>query len=573
MGAKLLIHPAAVPGEHRLGHLLRLAELNGLRTVNWLPHDALYADCPDVAFRTWRYARHCPVCLRESGMWRDDWTLSFLPFCERHRVWLSDTCGRCRRRLAWNGMRLFHCRCGADLRDAPAAKVAMSVKQMIAVRSECGRASAHGPPQLAQLWPAQVARLIMAIGGTFAFPRTKRAKRKLSRSNLNECVKVTIAASQHLVPWPEAMREDLRRLLRQRERRRLASMSAVFAQLYRPLYKELTDPAFDFLRHELGKFAAEHWPEPVNRRHKLASSFDVTPRLPLAAAARQLGVRATTLVRLCGAAGIAIQSRSPRQGTRRARSLTTVDVERLREWRTTLVTVRTAASLLEVGRSRVRELIRAGELPGVCVRASEVRIERAAVLAWQARLVNVAQPARRRKRLIELRFALQYLIPKGGFAPLVDLIAKRRLSTYVASERPNGLGSLLLDKSEVATHLGKAAEGPWLTVPMAAKLLGLKQQVAYALVRRGHLPHSKRRHGVRRCVMVCRESLTNFSDNFVSAGQLAAASRTSARSIVCRLRQLGVEPVSGPTVDGCRQVFYERQEVVRSGAALLKALR
>jgi len=34
-----------------------------------------------------------------------------------------------------------------------------------------------------------------------------------------------------------------------------------------------------------------------------------------------------------------------------------------------------------------------------------------------------------------------------------------------------------------------------------------------------------------------------------------------------------VEPVSGPTVDGCRQVFYERQEVVRSGAALLKALR
>jgi hypothetical protein len=238
---KLLIHPAAVPGEHRLGYLLRLAERNGLRSMAWLSQQALYDSDPDVVIRTWRYARHCSECLRDNEIWLDDWTLALLPFCERHAVWLADSCWRCRRKLTWATMRLTHCQCGADLRDGKTAALVGGLQQLVAARARPDAPREKIPPQLAVLSPPEFARLVLAIGGAYAFPRTERAKRKICRSDLKQCAKVAVVAGEHLFPWPNVMRDDLHELLRRRSPTAPEPMAITFARLYRPLHHELDD--------------------------------------------------------------------------------------------------------------------------------------------------------------------------------------------------------------------------------------------------------------------------------------------------------------------------------------------
>lgn len=97
----------------------------------------------------------------------------------------------------------------------------------------------------------------------------------------------------------------------------------------------------------------------------------------------------------------------------------------------------------------------------------------------------------------------------------------------------------------------------------AAKALGIKQQVAYDLVRFGIL------HSTAVGVLGQRVSavdIERFQTTYVSLASLASGARRSPRAL---LAELSASPVCGPTINGARQYFYRRSEIeIRPGCGI-----
>lgn len=87
-----------------------------------------------------RRAKVCPLCLRDAGFVRGEWTLNFYTACAHHSVALNDHCPRCRRAIPWNRRTARYCPCGCDLAmtDAPSAQPhGLFVAELIA--HQCGQ--------------------------------------------------------------------------------------------------------------------------------------------------------------------------------------------------------------------------------------------------------------------------------------------------------------------------------------------------------------------------------------------------------------------------------------------------
>ncbi len=72
----------------------------------------------------------CPICLSEDThpYWRKQWRYRFFNACPKHRVFLTDRCGKCSERVRFNRMKpsaaLVYCsKCGRDLRKTVPRKV------------------------------------------------------------------------------------------------------------------------------------------------------------------------------------------------------------------------------------------------------------------------------------------------------------------------------------------------------------------------------------------------------------------------------------------------------------------
>lgn len=171
----LAIHPPPESLESFTGYLVRLAELNALRSKSALsavafPHlkrKANWTDLPRVSYGALPAAvgstdaqlhattfyhllnkfqrsvypgpaklfladvlapdlRYCPLCLQESGFYKLSWHFTHLTGCTRHDVYLLDCCRHCDAPvpLVPSPLRIGMCpACGGDLRDCTALPV------------------------------------------------------------------------------------------------------------------------------------------------------------------------------------------------------------------------------------------------------------------------------------------------------------------------------------------------------------------------------------------------------------------------------------------------------------------
>lgn len=89
----------------------------------------------------------------------------------------------------------------------------------------------------------------------------------------------------------------------------------------------------------------------------------------------------------------------------------------------------------------------------------------------------------------------------------------------------------------------------------------LKEQVAYQLVRAGLLATEIIPENGRPLTLIPTKALNDFEAAFVSAVTLALRLKTSPRHLTQLLQEEGVQPVTGPTVDGGRQTFFRTADV------------
>jgi hypothetical protein len=128
----------------------------------------------------------------------------------------------------------------------------------------------------------------------------------------------------------------------------------------------------------------------------------------------------------------------------------------------------------------------------------------------------------------------------------------------------SGLASFLFSKKQLAYYVGKqrsAQMGEVLCATEAAKRLGVTQDVIYFLTKRDILPSQKRTRRGYSDLLISKEGLEYFEASYMLPAKVAARLGTISGYLTGLLITRGVQPISGPKVDGGRQYVFRRSDL------------
>lgn len=598
----LLVRPYPQRQEGRQGYLLRLAEANFLTlrdleqldirfTSSSLLHNQLLPDKtldPDLhahveristlvdnVGRSWnrQYARFCPHCLDESSVWQAAWELIFHDACPRHGVWLVDQCSSCGSLLRWNRQHLLRCACGADLRAESARASPLAVQHLSAVvasQLQVGQIEAEfGIPLLQGMSVGESQRLIRFLGG-YLDPCAGAKPLKLQHAGqMSASWPVTSLAAEILRDWPHAFHASLNQLQKTVQGEKIG-LQGFLHHAYHYLYHGLRGRSFDPVRDAFEHWLAEHWKGGIAKRNRrLASHLLAAAQwIPGNVVCDLLGVSMTRLRYLIQEGKLEGQESISTTGRRflmvRRDLLDQLSVQLASE-----MTMSEAVVSLGLGKIRMRQMLpllfpnarRAtdSEFMPWCVPRGEVE----ALLAIGQDLPVLGIPD---EQQVSLAHVLQFWNWSAEeIVALVEAVKAGALVITAQLDSARGIGRWVFDVSQLrAWQLGLSSGlSNWLSIPDTAKVLGVKQQVAYWLVRNQLLTAEKlaRKKGVG--FRIHREKIERFRQRYIFGTEIAAALSRSSRKVRLLLEAQGIRPVILDGVEPCRQLLYPRSEMLQ----------
>ena len=213
--------------------------------------------------------------------------------------------------------------------------------------------------------------------------------------------------------------------------------------------------------------------------------------------------------------------------------------------------------MLALPEARLRQLIASGLIQPLISRGGKSRSGRWSFTQQEIARLHLHGP----DDGLPLRHVLRYTnLTKAELLALVAAIIEGSFDDrggHMTEDQP--LGQVRVRQERLKSWLAEKrfSEKKGMSIDAAAKRLGVKQQVAYCLVRRGLLGSMDGGKLGRR---VLDEHLKLFSESYVSLKELARTYQVSPRAM---LRRILVAPASGPAIDGNRQIFFQRLENCR----------
>ncbi|WP_230411309.1 hypothetical protein [Collimonas humicola] len=412
--------------------------------------------------------------------------------------------------------------------------------------------------------PAAWLRLVKYLGQFDSDPSLARPGKLAGMHQLEIAIALTSGTARLLDNWPHNFHALLARA--RGAFPLTTSINQAFGSLYRAIYCDLDEPHFDFLRIAFEDYLHDHWFGLLGRRNRRLDPLTIAahPQKSLHAMAKEVNT-GKTIVRYLASAGVIRGSMVRHQSGRVTWAIPTDEMVRAKNCVDDGMSMRYAVAYLGISRHRVRELLDAGLLQVWVRRASggssNWLISRTSA-SYLASLGLMAQkidhPA---STCIELAKLLKtWRLRRDEFPALVRAIASMTIVPIGRSITTPGLGGVLLVVGEAHAWLDgyRATESTWMSVNCAAKMLGLKQQVAYELVARRLLVSETSQVGARKCCRIHKNAIEFFRLNFVSLAQIAIAHDKTARQM---LATINVTPICGPLIDGARQYFYLRRDV------------
>lgn len=547
MGIQRLLPPAALdPDLH--AHVARVAQLLHTQRRIWNP----------------RYARFCPKCLAEEPVWRAAWEILFYDVCPTHGVWLIDRCSSCGREVRWLRDSLVRCQCGSDLRAEYTGRAPASILQLASVLET--RLLGHpddGAFPLAGLDVEQIQRLIRYLGGYMDPVRGRKPLKLRNAGALEASWPVTSLAAEILAGWPQRFDACWTRI-QERAPGEKAGLTGIFHQAYSYLYKGLKEDAFAPVRESFETWLGEHWKGGVCRRNRRLTARLLASAhwIPGKVAADELGVSVNRLRGLVKE-GLLDGQDSVSQMGRRFLMVRRDDVHRAASRLAGEMTLAEAIALLGMGKVRMRGMLRLlfpgarriGDRNGMpwCVPRGEV--ER--LLSLGAHLPVVSIPE---EQEVSLAHVLRYWTWTAE--EIVMLVEAVRAGSFLPTsllDSGTGITGWIFGAAGLrAWHASLDRNRAWLSIPEVAKVVGVKQEVAYWLVRNGFIPASEELAGPKAGARVNRRDLAEFRKAHIFGTEIAALVGSTSRKVAHLLAERGIHPLSGYTRQQCRQLVYPR---------------
>lgn len=576
-----LFNPSRAPDTGPRAHVLRLAEENKVLPLDVLrllepgslgfSHIVAGSDSSATAARclTGR-CRFCPHCLSRGSSWHRGWETPCVDACPRCGCWLVDECPACHQPLTWSRPRLMECACGAALaqgpgREAPPAVVALARSMLSA------EAVPNAQAPLAGLVPMRAAEVAWFLGRLAAGGSNVRRVGFAELPPMWESWPVTSAAAEILSDWPRAFCRVLDQRREQCPEADRGSLLRVFPEIYSTLYRHPRPQHFAGVLEAFEAYVVERWPGQLAKRHgRLADRALGEPTwIRLRQAARLTGYQESALRRLVLEGALESQMWTTVRG-RSFLLLRRAGVDALLAAQGPAVDLCEAAARLGLSEGRLAQI-----LPKVCTAAlAPIRqggrwtIPATWIEEWE-RLASGLPREARISGCLTVEDALRFFVPDSdAFAHLLNAIRDGEVLPVGRLQSGRGLSGILIRRTVLRTWIDKCRpQLDSLSIRAVAARLGVKQEVAYYLARRGVLLSASTRVGRRVERRVSESALVTFTESYVLAKTIAVRTDSSARAVQRFLTDCGVTAVCGPGVDACRQLVYRREEVVAALSA------
>ncbi len=529
-----------------------------------------------------RAPKVCPGCLRDSSYIRKIWDLAAFTCCPHHGTMLIEKCPSCGEPVWWSRGKVSICPCGQDWRESDLPQVSEKEKVLSRlILNSCGLLkstvtadegsryedlnnplSSVGLSELlcaAYFIAGQQHGLVDATGKQYAV--------KLPHTELHEALTNAMAAFES---WPENYFKFLDKSRgRHYEGERQAGLYKDFGKFYDPLFIRKGNPLPDFMRDAFKQYITTQWDGGFAGRCSSLSDDDLKGKAFMTKweTMKYLGVSIQTVNRL--------HSRGYLRGPYYPwvnRSRIMIEAESVRElkerWDKAINAAQTGG-ILGVGRIAVVSLVKSGCLAAIQGPTITGQLE------WKFELPEI-------ERLIE---QVSVKIPEGktvadgwvSFHKAVQKLSKLSMDVgafvkLILDDKlmpagrgsETGLSGLLFDSGEVRRFSSEEAvkrRGDRLTLREVAKLLTTKHEEVALLIKRRLLFAEEAAEGRGGTWAITQAEIDRFTSEYMNVGQIAEIFCTSSKGISKRLIDAGVEPVSGPTVDGGLIYFFRKGDI------------
>jgi len=523
--------------------------------------------------RIWnmQYARFCPECLAEHGYWKVEWELNFYDVCHHHQVWLVDQCTSCGNKLTWQRSQLNRCSCGSILHAEQSKQCPISMRDIaIAISAKILQLDTEILLEVLRKTDVeQTQRLIRYLGNYMSLAAGKNPLKMRQAGDLNHSWPVTTLAAEVITDWPNAFHHALTQLEKQNRADGRPSLNEVFGQAYHYVFKALKEKPFEELRHQFELWINAAWKGGIAKRNKRLTStlMKEAAWVPASLACDFLGISHQRLDLLIREGSIHGETHVSEKG-RKFVMVRRDNLKQAKEHLFGLIDMTTAGKLLGLQKRRMRQLLN-------LVFADAKKLGTSAGAPWAVSRLEV-------NRLLELSVNLEYVsIPDEDSVSLGHVLrywawSNEDIASLIFSVKSHeiiptnlldtvpGIAAWNFKESELKNWKLKNQNGmgTWLTINQAAKVLGVKEQVAYELVRLGYLQSEVMPKQVKRGTRIRRSTIDAFNQHYVFATKIAEAMGCSPRKVINHLASFEKHPLSGPNIDGARQVLYKREEVI-----------
>ncbi len=529
--------------------------------------------------RPWSYRnrKFCPRCMIETGYWRASWCLTLATCCPRHRIWFQERCGRCGATLSIEAMRCFRCDvCGklfvdADLAVQLAGREALWIAQQLALR--VARPSERSDHITNDLTLSEFHELALRIGVRGTIANTNKPLKLKDAGALTVAKPIAEGAGKALMNWPHGFEYLLDAIREQRRNASSWKLREAIGPIYKDIYHYLKDPRFDFVRTAFESYIRDHWEAPLACRNRNIGLQLVRNHtwVPVREAAKRTGVEPALLRRMAKGREIPTREQTHRSG-RCTRVVNLAMVRNYADRMQQAMTAEQTAVHLGISRKRVRQLLEAGLLavlggpPGAGQRwwIDPASLDRCAHSGRQM----ATEP---KKSISVTQFAKCGISSAESFVRLIGAIQTGELSIWMPPGSEQEMGRWRLNKDDLVKWrpVAETVGASRLSVGDVALQLGVKQEVAYALVRAQLLSATPESAGRRIAQWVEVHALSEFREQYILGTELAALTRTSPKQVAQRLMARDIQPIAGPRSARafCRQYVWQRTPGVLSAAA------
>lgn len=597
--SRLLIRPMICIDEGFLGYLKRVSDENGLSCLfnrkekigslisvatmfgllpqvkdhqknGYIKHlDSIWEMYPHA----WNqhYSRFCPECFNNSRIWRLEWELLFFDACPKHGCWLVDTCSSCGQILRWERKRFSYCDCGAALSNESSEACPPALLQVAKIIQEkIAFDVSHLPKNssISHLDIGKIQHLIRFFGAYANIKNNSRPQKISSLGSLRISWTITSVAAEILMNWPESLFIMLAQIYRDSDLDETGNhrLNQHFGNFYDYVYGELMHADYDFVRSAFESYLIDNWRGQFAKRNKriCESLFERSTWVPASYAALHSGT-SVLQIRSMVKAGIVIgEERILKTSGRRYILVKRNCIEEIKLQKNKFVDLSTMRRQLGLGKKRssyICEILFPQSLSPTDNQRPIWGISRAeidAILSISNKIIIV-------ERLDTSSTSIGHVIrywrwSDAQIAHLIQQIQHDQFPLLGKLSGTVGIAGWVVSKESLLDWFKVTFPDNFLHMGIVevAKLLGIKQEVAYFLTRRGFLQTEvqKTKHG--KMNYISQDALADFSRRYIFSTVIARMWKTKSRRVLKSFQQYDIHPISGPNIDEGRQYLFER---------------